>query len=1226
MATVTESDDTVEYEDFIDDQIARTSFHVKTVDLVSGLILLGLVVAGMLFALVLVDHWIVGLGTVARIAGFSAVLFSALAVLLMRVIPPFIRSVNPEYSAQSVEHAFPSLNNSVINYLFFRDRPEQVRESVFQGMERQAADGLSEVPIDLAVDRSQIIYWGYGLVAITTLWVGYLLLSPKDPLQTIRRVAMPWKDIQRPSQVDILEVTPGNVDVFRGQTVQVTARVGGLKEGDTPVIEYSTLDGQFVDRRIAMQSDAGAGYFSGILSSSAGGVQQDLNYHILAGDAVSREFQVRAIEAPHIIVDRVEYDYPDYTLQPDVVMEGEGDIRAIEGTRITVHGRANQAIRRGHVELLPWVDAGQADNARSKTASLTTNDNMGHVRFTLRMDAKRKYPVYRGYRLHFMNDEDLASVDPIEHSIEVIPDLQPIVQILTPDKRTIEIPENGWQRIEVRAVDPDFQLTKVQVAARTRGRALFKKSLYQAKLANAGHQGQFVDAINFVPKDYGLRDGDVVEYLAVAEDNRHSPLQNSLQANRTITAKQYIRIVAADDSVSSPPNESMPEDAARDDAVRDDGSEQNDDGADEGADDQGESDNANGEQSQGESGDSGQTGDQPNGDAAQEPQSGDGSPEDQSQGDGETSEGSPQQQEGGSQGESGMQSGDSGESSGVSDQQSDSDSGQIGKPSGDKPESGNPGGEQATEPQDSDASSSAGDAGGAGDANDNASPQDAQDPSQGDRGARPDEPLPSSGERDGEVIERIRQHMQDKGELENYSGDDQNSDSDSGNDAGNDSETDSGDAPTGDGESSAESGSSENSNNPTSPETSQGESAQGNQEQGNQEQGNPDQENPDSKTSDPGKGDTDGSSETGSSDTTQENANPSQDPGAGNQPKDDSANEGAGDAGSDGVPSDQTGAPGDKGERHTDAASQADKPGPSPPDGQPKSESSQQESADSGQPNSEQPQEGSAGSERTEGGGDAADNPDSTGADTADGSQGDGTNEGTGDNTDSGDAEQGNSNEGSEQGGDSSSQNKSDGNSASDSSQNSDSVDGGKPGEGDPADGKTPDANRSGDKSGQPRKSTGTSSSGSSSSQSGSADGGAGDSASGPTGDDANLEYAREATDLVLEYLKDQQGRPDQELLDKLGWKPEDVQRFLRRWDTMKQNAQSGASGDAKGERQLDEVFRGMGLQAPGNQLREGGKQKDLQRNNRNTGRRTRVPSTLLDPFRAFQRALQQKN
>ena len=133
-----------------------------------------------------------------------------------------------------------------------------------------------------------------------------------------------------------------------------------------------------------------------------------------------------------------------------------------------------------------------------------------------------------------------------------------------------------------------------------------------------------------------------------------------------------------------------------------------------------------------------------------------------------------------------------------------------------------------------------------------------------------------------------------------------------------------------------------------------------------------------------------------------------------------------------------------------------------------------------------------------------------------------------------------------------------------------------------------------------------------------------GDAGEGASGDDANLEFAREATDLVLEYLRDQKQQPDSQLLDKLGWKPQDVDKFVRRWDEMKRNAKGADPISKQNKSKLDEILKGMGLQSPNSQLRRAGDNQDQQRNNRNTGRQRNVPADLLDPFRAFQRSLRE--
>ena len=41
--------------------------------------------------------------------------------------------------------------------------------------------------------------------------------------------------------------------------------------------------------------------------------------------------------------------------------------------------------------------------------------------------------------------------------------------------------------------------------------------------------------------------------------------------------------------------------------------------------------------------------------------------------------------------------------------------------------------------------------------------------------------------------------------------------------------------------------------------------------------------------------------------------------------------------------------------------------------------------------------------------------------------------------------------------------------------------------------------------------------------------------------DAANLDYARKATEMVINHLKDEEHNPDPELLKKLGWSKEDL-------------------------------------------------------------------------------------
>ena len=214
----------------------------------------------------------------------------------------------------------------------------------------------------------------------------YKILSPKDPFQTFSRIAAPFAEIQRPSRVQIaqtawvaqirpgdtrvihdenpaqssavkwIEITNGEVQVFYGQTLKVSARVSGAKDDEPVALYYSTSDGQTVDARVSMRPNQSGLYHECDLSPGDEGVQQDLSYYIAAGDARTKRLDVKVRTAPSITIRQLKYEYPRYTDQRDRVVDGQGDVQAIEGTRVTVYAEANLPIRTAYIELNPAID------------------------------------------------------------------------------------------------------------------------------------------------------------------------------------------------------------------------------------------------------------------------------------------------------------------------------------------------------------------------------------------------------------------------------------------------------------------------------------------------------------------------------------------------------------------------------------------------------------------------------------------------------------------------------------------------------------------------------------------------------------------------------------------------------------------------------------------------------------------------------------------------------
>ena len=73
----------------------------------------------------------------------------------------------------------------------------------------------------------------------------------------------------------------------------------------------------------------------------------------------------------------------------------------------------------------------------------------------------------------------------------------------------------------------------------------------------------------------------------------------------------------------------------------------------------------------------------------------------------------------------------------------------------------------------------------------------------------------------------------------------------------------------------------------------------------------------------------------------------------------------------------------------------------------------------------------------------------------------------------------------------------------------------------------------------------------------------------------ADLDHAKKATDLVLNKLEDQLQNPDPDLLDKMNWTEQDLREFLNRWKRMKQSAQAG---EPNAKREYEEAIKSLGL------------------------------------------------
>lgn len=1226
---------------YIERQINATRRQVKLVELcVAGVTLVVGVLAFFLVA-ALIDHWVLPLSMWGR-GLLLLVLLAGVVWYVITVLVPLLRhSINPAYAALAIEHSAPTLKNSLINFLMLRSERGQVHDVVYEAVEQRAAADLQQVPLDSVIDYSKLIKVGYVLAALFAVCAAYKVLSPKDPLQTAARVAAPWAQIARPSRVQIESVTPGDAQQFFGDSVTISAALRGVRASDRVALVFSSADGQVVDQSIDLTPADNGTTFSAALPAAGKGLQQDLTYRIEAGDAISRDYRLTVVAAPTIMVEKVDYDFPRYTQKPRETRERSGEVRALEGTRVTLHAKANQPIHTAYIEFDPTEGASETKRQR---VQMQSSSDTATGTFVLELEADRVTPKHGSYQLTFMTESGHPGQQPAIHTIDVIRDLAPEVEVLTPKEQMVEVPENGAALVEVRAVDPDFALSRVGIKLTTSGQEFADKSLLDNSQTPPG---QVMTKFQFRPQDYKLKAGTEVAWWATVADNRTAPATGLAEPNTARTKNFFFKVVAANPAAERQPgdgqndqpmqgnqpmqNDAQPPQENKQDPLGNDGTgdmpmpneqnpeekkqdeeqpmenmgkqeEKNSDSSDQQQGGKSDMPMSGSQSQQSEGGGAGQSGGKSDGksDMPMSEQPG-GQQQDQSggaNGGNSDAQGNPSEKpedagnnrEQKSDGASGKQEGASGKQPGAGQRGGESTGGKS-DGAGAKPEQGGnenmPPGERE-KPHDGEAFEQA----------IKHMLKQAQQQDKKDQGAQ-GQPKSDQGNRNGpqptqDDFNKLSPELKDKlkdlmKKHQEQGGDQQKTDQ----------------APPGvQGEKPA--GGAKQDGEKKSGAGQQGAKPDGQNQPGAGEQseqpmpGGADQGS--DKKQGSGANNERGMGETGKPDETAKTK--PEKPSASSEPNSDEKRQGGlgnnGQAGAGQASKDKSGA------AQAQEANR-DKPKSQQSGEQPPSEDQQAQSP-SGSKKQSDSQGGESG-DRSGGGkkgpgqsAKAAGN-DAAGSNSA-------ADEGAGAAKESGEGETGTGagNKRKAEGKTGKS-----GDEAGEGSETKKSEQGDRSGEGTqgqseespmPAGEAEGDGGKTGDfvtGGGKPSDSTGRSKF---------AD------AQGPAAEKARLDYAKNATDLVLEYLKDQKDNPDQELLDDLGWSKDDLQRFLARWADAKREA----ADNPQAQRDLDESLRSLGLRAGQDKVRRAEVRNDNNRGLGDVGPTSGPPAKYLDQFRAFKK------
>ena len=502
-----------------------------------------------LLAAILIDHWLWPLNTIARFAVLIFLVGWSLWWVPQRILPLLFQSIHPEHAARKIEKQHPEMKESLISWLQLTTNSEHTApRGVLATVGRFAIRNLGGQDSNAIIDSANLIRLAALLFGFLLTGSVYLFASPKSGTTSLARMLMPWSNIAPAARVRIVSVAPGTTTITQGTSLPISVTLRGMHKGDHVFVRYDLSDGQQVGQRLKMTEDIEGVNYRLDFGKSFGGIHQPLSYWIDAGDASAGPFALSVQVVPIVAIDRMEFEYPKYTRQKSRTVLQDGTIEAPEGTRVKLFAHANQPMIKSRLEFDPIVGNGVLLSS-SHMIDLETRETQLSGSWLLQLDKKRTNPTLSTYRVKATNVLNESNGDPVIYKIKVMGDLPPEVRLQSDLPSTIDVPLDDSFDIEMRAVDPDFGLVSLVATAKLASsnsikdkKTVFEKICFKS---SEGTTGQVVKDFTFNPSEYDLKVGDVLEFLAIATDNRCKVGEDSPEPNQSSSTPLEIRIVAA---------------------------------------------------------------------------------------------------------------------------------------------------------------------------------------------------------------------------------------------------------------------------------------------------------------------------------------------------------------------------------------------------------------------------------------------------------------------------------------------------------------------------------------------------------------------------------------------------------------------------------------------------------------------------------------------------------
>ncbi|MEE8110238.1 MAG: DUF4175 family protein [bacterium] len=461
-----------------------------------------------LWSLLETGLWVAALGCVVLLLGigaravrefwpFSPPVYSGLAAglgiwALALLIWRGFRRIPRDRVAFLIEKRHPELNNALISSVQLAGpgeiggrAPSAVSASLINALFRRTAAAIQPIHSGDAIDPSRLRrpLQAAGIMAALTLAVG--LMGPRVLAGSWDLLLHPIEGM--PPRAILIQTKPLSGKTLLGRRVSLRANTSGRRT-KTLWVEVSP-DGS--GSRVVEMAREGEGKFS----HRTGPVRASFSYRAFIGSDSSEVQRLEAVPPPAVGEIEVGYAYPSYARLKRKVRKGTGYVRALKGTEVALSLLTNKPVDSGRLVFQSGVEVplDLSDPVRPRGRFIVME--------------KDAYRIFLRDRWGFENP------DPVQYTVDVVPDLPPSVELLQPQG---ELTVNGPETFLVRYIArDDFGLKDVRLVAEVSG--VGRREIVTSKSDGASRWESV--QYEWDLRDLGLRPGAVVRARLVARDN-----------------------------------------------------------------------------------------------------------------------------------------------------------------------------------------------------------------------------------------------------------------------------------------------------------------------------------------------------------------------------------------------------------------------------------------------------------------------------------------------------------------------------------------------------------------------------------------------------------------------------------------------------------------------------------------------------------------------------------